>query len=50
MESKLEEEKKQELLKQKELFQKFLTYINNFPLNWKYISLFPNQDTDKSKV
>ena len=26
-----------------------LTYINHFPVMWKYISLFPSVDTEESK-
>jgi hypothetical protein len=26
-----------------------LTYVNNFPETKKYLSLFPTEDTDKSK-
>lgn len=38
----VEEEKKQ--------YKNYLAYVNNFPETKKYISLFPTEDTDKSKA
>ena len=40
--SEMEEEKKE--------YKNYLVYVNNFPETKKYISLFPTEDTDKSKA
>lgn len=39
-----------ELEEQKKEYKNFLSYVNNFPETKKYISLFPSEDTDKSKA
>ena len=35
--------------KEQKEYKNYLVYVNNFPETKKYISLFPTEDTDKSK-
>ena len=45
------EERKQELIVEKQKNKNYLTYVNHFPDNQKYLSLFPTgPDAEKSKA
>ena len=39
-----------EMEDEKKLYKNYLAYVNNFPETKKYISLFPSEDTEKSKA
>jgi hypothetical protein len=39
----------EEMEEERTKYRNYLTYVNNFPDTAKYISLFPVEDTDKSK-
>jgi hypothetical protein len=39
-----------ELLAKKKLCKDNLTYINHYPPLWKYLSLFPKEETEESKA
>ena len=46
-----EEDKKADLLKDKQKYKNYLTYVNNYPDTQKYLSLFPTgEDAEKSKA
>ena len=48
----LEKQKKEEganIDVEKAEYKKYLTYVNNFPVNQKYLSLFPNKESEESK-
>ena len=45
----IDEEELKKIESSKGLYKNYLTYVNNFPPNQKYISLFPTSETDKSK-
>ena len=38
-----------ELLEKKTKLEDFLTYINHYPPLWKYISLFPNTESESGE-
>jgi hypothetical protein len=39
-----------ELIAKKKTYKDHLTYINHYPPLWKYLSLFPKEETPESKA
>ena len=46
----LNSEEKQKLTTDREGWQEKLLYIDNFPLTWKYVSLFAKAETEEKQV